>query len=160
MLNKKLKTATHEIRLNDGEMLRIKLPANYRIIFESVRNGTANYPTVKLYNDFIEKYRNLHELEKIKFRHFANSGKFRTDEICDLISILDIMRNYICGVNIQNFEELGREYASMYNLKYVGDKNVNMKQKYQELGKYVCEAHDGFFAEGCFYGKMLDSNNI
>jgi len=48
-------------------------------------------------------------------------------------------------------------YASMNRLEYKGDTTkVDMRFKYEELGRAVCEAHDGFFANGKFYGHILN----
>ena len=100
MTYKKLKTVTHEIELKNGEILEIRLPANYQIIFDNVRMGKANYATARLYENFVTQYTRLDRYGKEKFQDFANSGNFRTED--------------------------------------------------------VCEAHDGFFADGKFYGHILN----
>ena len=67
------------------------------------------------------------------------------------------MSKYYRITNTKNFEELGRAYAVAESIEYAGDEaNVNMSEKYAELGKAVCKMSDGFFYGGCFYGKRTD----
>ena len=159
MTYKKLKTVTFSITLANGKNQDIKLPANYQVIFDSVMNGIAGCATAKLYDIFVSEYSCFSEYEKEKYQHIANSGRVRTDDMCDLVNIFDVMDEYFSIDNISSLVELGRMYATLQQLEYVGDKSEsNMDLRYAELGQAVCDMHKGFFVDNRFYGLMADSD--
>ncbi len=155
MTYKKLKTVTFTVTLTNGKEQDIKLPANYQIIFDSVTGGTAGYATARLYDTFVSEYSSLSEFEKEKYRHIANSGRVRTDEMCDLVNIFHIMDQYLCIENVNDFEDLGRLYASIQMLECISDATEDeMALRYAELGQAVCDETNGFFVDNKFYCLM------
>ena len=149
MKNRKFITITLEARNNKAE---IRLPENYLGIFEKASRSTE-YHEKRLYDRFVEKFLNLKDFEREMFEDIANSGKYPTETLGDLFRIFKARQHYFIIRNIETYEEIGSLYASMNKLKYSGPKVADMSVKYAELGKAVCEMHDGFFARGCFYGK-------
>ena len=144
MLNKK-KTATITLKDRSGESIEIMLPAN----FEAILNQNEENAQI---STFVEKFSEYNDWERERYQHFANSGRFPTESISDLMQIFDKMSTYFSASNVENYEDLGRLYASMEKIEYHG--NLPEDEAYAELGKGVCDMEEGFFAGGNYYGKM------
>ena len=81
-----------------------------------------------------------------KFKYNGRRTKMKAE--CDIC---------FCVEDIRDYEELGRWFASVEGLTYKGDKSkVDMREKYAELGKAVCEMHHGKFIDGNYMGRIVN----